>query len=109
MLHRVGDGPTRPWQEVGVRNSARQRASVFDGTLDPSAGFTLLEIVIVATILTLGACGLVSVVVNAMTVNTSNQETTEGVHAGMQLLERIRQRWDEVGYAGGYRAWIEEQ
>ena len=73
-----------------MRNSARQRASVFDGTLDPSAGFTLLEIVIVATILTLGACGLVSVVVNAMTVNTTNQETTEGAHAGMQLLERIR-------------------
>jgi len=24
-----------------------------------------------------------------------------------RVLERIRERWDEVGYAGDYRAWIE--
>ena len=24
-----------------------------------------------------------------------------------RILERVRQRWDEVGYAGDYRAWIE--
>jgi len=25
------------------------------------------------------------------------------------ILERVRCRWDEVGYAGDYRAWIEAQ
>jgi len=25
------------------------------------------------------------------------------------ILERVRHRWDEVGYAGDYRSWIEAQ
>jgi hypothetical protein len=47
-------------------------------------------VVVVGTVLTVGACGLVAVIVNAMSLSATNRETTQAANAAKQVLEHLR-------------------
>ena len=55
-----------------------------------SGGFTLIELVAAGAILAIGACGLSSVLVNAMTTTAVNRESSQARAAAQQLLEQIQ-------------------
>ena len=53
-------------------------------------GFTLLELIAAAAVLSIGACGLSAVLVNAMATSAVNKETAQARAAARQLLEQIQ-------------------
>jgi prepilin-type N-terminal cleavage/methylation domain-containing protein len=54
------------------------------------AGFTLVGLIVVGTVLTIGACGLVAVIVNARSLSATNRETSQAANAAKQVLEHLR-------------------
>ena len=53
-------------------------------------GFTLLELIMGATILAVGVCGLAATLVYSMTLAQTNRESSEARVAAKQILERVR-------------------
>lgn len=77
--------------QQGNRPVIRTRSRLRPPPGDPGeAGFTLIELIMGATVLAIGVCGLAVTLVYSMSLAQTNRESSEARIAAKEILERVR-------------------